>query len=165
MSDLSGQIAAFLEPAWRNSQSGPATIDKDALKEGSLFIAARVLDFINHVSCHLRDLAGFAMVGVLAMMLAVSAYPFRQHDTLLLISWVVLLTAVATGVIVFVQINRSRIISMLQGTDPGHFNWNSTFVVQVLVFGVIPILTVIGAQFPFRVGALFSWFGGILGTR
>jgi hypothetical protein len=66
-------------------------------------------------------------------------------------------------VIIFVQISRSRIISMLYGTTPGHFNWDSAFTVRILMFGVIPILTLLGGQFPNALGGIMSWIGRLFG--
>jgi hypothetical protein len=137
--------------------------DRKLLEQGNLFVAARVVDFLRQVFPQMRVLCGTAMVGVLAMMLAASAYPFVQRDTLLWLSWIVLLTVVAIDAIIFVQISRSRIISMLYGTTPGHFSWDSAFTVRILMFGVIPILTLLGAQFPNALGGIMSWIGRLFG--
>jgi hypothetical protein len=79
-------------------------------------------------------------------------------------SWTVLLSAVAVSISVFVGINRSRVISMLYGTTPGRFNWDSAFTTHLLMLGVIPILTLLGAQYPHALGGMFSWIGGIFGS-
>jgi hypothetical protein len=71
----------------------------------------------------------------------------------------VLLAVVGVMILVFVQINRDRVISMLSGTTPGEFNWNGAFVWQLVAFGVIPILTLLGAQFPYTLQRIFSWLG------
>jgi hypothetical protein len=164
---LSYQIARLFEPAWRIlAQHLPPALDegdRKLLQQGNLFVAARVVDFLRQVFPQMRVLCGIAMVGVLAMMLAASAYPFVQRDTLLWLSWIVLLTVVAIDAIIFVQISRSRIISMLYGTTPGHFSWDSAFTVRILMFGVIPILTLLGAQFPNALGGIMSWIGRLFG--
>jgi hypothetical protein len=167
MACLSYQVARLFEPVWRllSQHSPPALSDDDRklLEQGNLFVAARVVDFLRQVFPQMRVLSATAMTGVLAMMLAASAYPFVQRDTLLWLSWLVLLTVIAIGVIIFVQISRSRIISMLYGTTPGHFSWDSAFTVRILMFGVIPILTLLGAQFPNTLGAIMSWVGKLFG--
>jgi hypothetical protein len=164
---LAYQIARLFEPAWRMiAQHLPPALsddDRKLLEQGNLFVAARVVDFLRQVFPQMRVLSGTAMTGVLAMMLAASAYPFVQRDTLLWLSWLVLLTVIAIGVIIFVQISRSRIISMLYGTTPGHFNWDGAFTVRILMFGVIPILTLLGAQFPNALGGIMSWIGRLFG--
>jgi hypothetical protein len=164
---LSYQIAQLFEPAWRMlAQHLPPALsddDRKLLEQGDLFVAARVVDFLRQVFPQMRVLSGTAMAGVLAMMMAASAYPFVQRDTLLWLSWLVLLTVIAIDVIIFVQISRSRIISMLYGTTPGHFNWDGAFTVRILMFGVIPILTLLGGQFPNALGGILSWIGRLFG--
>lgn len=167
MARLSGQITALLEPAWRLVSDRPqpnlAERDQKIIECGNLFVASRVVDFLRHAFPQMRILSGSAMAGLLAMMLAASAYPFVQRDLLLWISWIVLLAAVGIGVTIFVQISRSRIVSMLCGTTPGRFNWDSAFTVRILMFGVIPILTLLGAQYPNTLGAIIPWIGRVLG--
>jgi hypothetical protein len=164
---LSYQVARLFEPVWRLlSQHAPPALsddDRKLLEQGDLFIAARVVDFLRQVFPQMRVLSGTAMAGVLAMMLAASAYPFVQRDSLLWLSWIVLLTVVAIGVIIFVQISRSRVISMLYGTAPGRFSWDGAFTVRLLMFGIIPILTLLGAQFPYALGGIISWIGRLFG--
>jgi hypothetical protein len=63
--------------------------------------------------------------------------------------------------VIFVQINRDRVMSMLSGTTPGELNWNGTFVWRLVLFGLIPILTLLGAQFPHALQGLFSSFGAL----
>ncbi len=129
----------------------------ELIRQANLCIAARVVDFLRQVLAQLQNLALFGTTGMLLMLLAMSSYPFPQRDTLLWLSWATLLGAVLLLLIVFVQMNRDRIISLLSGTTPGKLEWDSSFLIQVTVFGVVPILTLLGAQFPQAFGQLFSW--------
>ena len=90
-----------------------------------------------------------------------ASYPFPRHDSLLWFSWVVLLTVITISITVFVQMNRDRIISMLSGTEPGRFNLDSVLVGHVVTYAVVPIMVLLGAQFPHALGGIFSWFGGL----
>ena len=168
MRKLSGFITGCHEPLWRlsyQSETDLITPVEDNLAEQvSLFIASRVVDLLRQVFPQLKTLAGFAMAGALAMMLAFSTYPFEHRDTLISISWIVLLSVITTGLFVFVQINRCRVVSMLSGTQPGRFNFDSAFFKQLLTFGVIPILTLLGAQFPGTFGGLLSWISQRFGA-
>jgi len=167
MARLSCQVTALLEPTWRLFVDHPHTSlverDQEILEWGNLFVASRVVDFLRQAFPQLRVLSGSAMAGLLAMMLAASVYPFVQRDLLLWLSWIVLLTAIAIGVGIFVQISRSRIVSMLSGTTPGRFSWDSAFTMRVLTFGVLPILTLFGAQYPNALGGIISWIGRLFG--
>jgi len=175
MAKLSIVVVSVFEPVWRvsartsllqvdlNSADDKATPDRMLVDQAELFVASRVADFVRNVFPHLINLVGCAMPAVLAMVLAVSAYPFPAHDTLLWVSWSVLLATVAISLYVFISINRNPIISMFSGTDPGQFNWDNTFTLHLVVFAVIPILTLLGAQFPQALSGTVSWVGSIFG--
>jgi hypothetical protein len=167
MARLSAIVIAIFEPVWRTNEQPSLAADSDAdeklIAQANLFVAARVVDFIRHIVPQLRNLVGFAMAGVLAMMLAISVYPFPRHDTLVSLSWVVMLSVVIISVGVFVQMNRDRILSMLSGTNPGQLNWDSAFMGRLVLYAVVPILTLLGAQFPHSLGGMFSWVGGFFG--
>jgi len=162
LATLSGQMVGLMEPDWSLSGSTNQPLDltewdKNKIsKTVNLFIASRVTEFLRRVCPELINLAALAMLGAFAMVLAISSYPFGDHDTLVLFGWLFILATVGIGVVVFVQINRDRVISMLKGTEPGHFNWDSTFSLQLLLYGVIPILTLLGAQFPHVLTGFFS---------
>jgi hypothetical protein len=171
MNDLSRQVTAIFEPRWRLDRedrctANPATdqLDESLLRNGELFVASRVVDFLHQVFPQLMNLVVFTSVGLLAMMLAASSYPFPQRDTVAWLSWIILLGVIVVFVVVFVQINRDRVVSMLSGTTPGQLNWNSGFVWQLVVFGLLPILTLLGAQFPHALQGVFSSFGGLAGN-
>jgi hypothetical protein len=59
--------------------------------------------------------------------------------------------------------NRDRVLSLLSGTSPGKVSWNTTFVLQILTHGVLPILAVLGAAFPAKFGLLTQWIGSLFG--
>jgi hypothetical protein len=168
MNNLSRQVTTIFEPRWRLDRedrctANPATdqLDESLLRNGELFVASRVVDFLHQVFPQLMNLVVFTSVGLLAMMLAASSYPFPQRDTIAWLSWIILLGVIVVFVVVFVQINRDRVVSMLSGTTPGQLNWNSGFVWQLVVFGLLPILTLLGAQFPHALQGVFSSFGGL----
>ncbi len=167
LAGLSAEIVRLVEPEWRlNNRQEPELLkDEDEeklMKAARLFVASRVVDFLRRVFPQLRNLAVVAMAGVLAMMLASSVYPFVQRDTIVWLSWLVLLSTIGVGFTVFIQINRSRLVSMLMGTSPGRY-WNSSFSIQLLIYGVLPILVLLGAQFPHVFGGVFSWVSSLFG--
>ena len=163
--DLAAMLANIFEPQWRllgqprlvaDSSAGT---DAQLLVIADLFVASRTVDFLRQVFPQLLNLVFFSTAGLLAMMLAASTYPFPQHDTIAWLSWTMLLIVVGVMILIFAQINRDRVISMLSGTTPGELNWNGAFVSQLVTFGVIPILTLLGAQFPYTLQRIFSWLG------
>ena len=164
MVDIDRDVVSIFEGQWRLGSSGaPAKMSPELAEEGDLFVATRVVEFLRMVFPQMMNLVGFGMVGVLAMMLGLSVYPFPGRDTLVWVSWIVLLSYSATAMTVFVQINRDRIVSMLSGTDLGRFNWDSAFWVHLLMFVLIPVLSLMGAQFPHALSGIFAWIGALFG--
>jgi len=160
---LSSEIVKLVEPLWRLGNQKVPNPDERILREARLFIASRVVDFLRQIFPQLINLAAVAMIGVLAMMLAFSVYPFSNHDTTIWLSWISLLAVVGISLTVFILINRSRVISMLMGNSPGRFSWDSGFSIQLLIYGVVPVLALLGAQFPHVFGGIFSWATGVFG--
>lgn len=52
--------------------------------------------------------------------------------------------------------NRNPILSYLNGTKPGQISWDREFVGRILVYGLVPILALLGAQFPDSAGQIVS---------
>ena len=77
------------------------------------------------------------------------------------VGWTVLLITIVISLYVFIGINRDP-VSACPGTDPGQFNWDTMFTMHLLIFAVLPILTLLGAQYPHVLAGTFSWIGSIL---
>jgi hypothetical protein len=96
----------------------------------------------------LKNLIWFLFAGFLLMLVAVNSYPFQPREWILWFNWVVILVTVVSTMIVFVQMNRDSILSQLSDTAPGRLSWTREFITKVLVYGAIPILALLSAQFP-----------------
>ena len=78
-------------------------------------------------------------------------------------SWIAVLVTVASMMWMFFSLNRDRIASMIAGTTPGQTDWNSGLVLQIATHALIPILAMLGAAFPAKLGSLVTWIGSLLG--
>jgi hypothetical protein len=169
MADVSQSVTSIFDQEWGlrlpKADKSDADIDDTLVANAELFVASRVVDLVRHVSPHLLNLATLSTAGLVATMLAVGVYPFPLSDRFAWFSWLVLLGAVGVNITVLISMNRDRVISMLSGTTPGKLNWNTNFVLQLLIFGVIPILSLLGVQFPGPLRALSSWLSGAGGGR
>lgn len=119
------------------------------------FIALRCLAFIRFTLMQLRNLLGFITTGFILSVLAVNSYPFEAHH---IISSSVVLTFLLLGVgivLVFVQMDRDSVLSRISQTEANKLNRG--FVVRVVSFGALPMLTVLASQFPSFSGFLLSW--------
>jgi hypothetical protein len=166
MKELSEQVIELLDSQWRTPASDQHRSEKESelIEEAELFVAARVLDFLRRVFPPLVDLAGFAVAGIFALMLASSSYPLPAPNTGLWLAWIALLGAIGASMYVFVGLNMSGVISLLQGTTPGYFNLTGTFALQFTFFGLLPILAMLGAQFPHYLSSIVGWAGGLFGV-
>ena len=120
------------------------------------FLVGRAAHFLAYVFPQLQNLIVTSVAGLLLMLFAISSYPFQPHNLLLLFNWVVILSFVGIAMWVFIQINRDPVLSSLNGTKPGQISWDRDFVFRILTYGIVPILALLGAQFPQSVGQIIS---------
>jgi hypothetical protein len=171
MSLVSGAITSIFDAQWRTqrAQSQLSKVDRRIVgrlaDQANLFIASRVVDLLRQVVPQLQNFASFGTASMLLMLFAMSSYPFPQRDTFLWLSWSTLLGALLVLLVVFVQMSRDRIMSLLSGTVPGKLSWDASLVNQIVLFGVVPVLGLLGAQFPDVFRQFFSWASKIGGTR
>lgn len=157
-------VGNALETQWRLRQTRGASvksakenkIEKQLNLLGQNFIAARTVAFLYHVFSHLQNLIFFVMAGLLLMLLAVNYYPFQPREWILWFNWLIILTAVGLTMLVFVQISHDSIISDLSGTTPGQVSWNRELILRIVIYGIVPILTLLGAQFPEAMSRILS---------
>jgi hypothetical protein len=57
---------------------------------------------------------------------------------------------------VFVEMNRDIVLSNLNGTKAGKISWDWDFIFRILTYGIVPILALLGAQFPESVQDVLS---------
>jgi hypothetical protein len=110
----------------------------------------------------MKNLLLFLTAALLVMLLAVTSYPIQPRDLLLTFNWTVILTFVAATMMVFVQMEKDSVLSALSGTVSGRVTWNREFAIRVLLFGVLPILSMLGAQFPDAIGRSMPWLNSVL---
>jgi hypothetical protein len=172
MAVLSCSIAYIFEPLWRtiNASRLPQPPAGAASKEskpidtiGEIYVASRVVDFLRQVMPQLESLALSTTLAMLLMLFATSSYPFPARDDLLWFSWFVVLATVGSMMWMFFSLNRDRVASMIAGTTPGQTDWNSTLLLQVATHALLPVLVLLGAAFPSRLGTFVTWIGSLFG--
>jgi hypothetical protein len=156
ISEASKEITRWMEPHWT------ALVDDTAkysalIKQGRIFMISHVAAFLQYILVHLQNLAGIVTLGLILVLAAAISYPFHPRDPLLLFSWVTILIVAAAMLFTFIQLNRDRVLSLLSGTEPGVLNLSRDLLYRVLIHGVIPILALLGAQFPQAINHLASW--------
>jgi hypothetical protein len=159
LSQASLIVVHLLKPHWSSRTAAPRNDKQNWFVLAEYFLAGRTAVFIHHLFLHLQNILFSVMAGLLLMLLAVSSYPFQPGDQLLLFNWAIILTVVVLSVLILVQINRNSIISLLAGINPGEVSWNQEFIMKLVIYGLVPILALIGAQFPETLRSIVSSFG------
>jgi hypothetical protein len=85
-------------------------------------------------------------------------FPFQAHRRLEGLAWSYIAVAFVAIVTVLVQINRSDVVARLTSETPGaRAKWDAEFVLKLVVFGLLPLLTLFAAQFPDAGATLLHW--------
>lgn len=129
------------------------------------FLATRVLHYCWIMMTELRNWLVYTAGGLFLMLMAVSSYPFINDDTILRFSWVALLAGVCLALVLLVQINRDKVLSLLSGGTPGKIDWNWDFISRLLIYGVLPIVALLGIQFPATLSGLSHLIRAMLGAN
>ena len=176
LSLIARAVTSLLRPAWRlpatdapervndaKDKNKPTEIDW--FKLGEDFLTSRVAALLSHVVPQLQNLIIFVTAGLLLMLLAVTSYPFQPRQLLLLFNTTVILAVVSTTLVVFVQMERETILSVMSDSEPGSISWNRDFVSRVAIYVILPIVSLLGAQFPEVAQHLFRWTSSFFGTH
>ena len=119
--------------------------------------AVYVVDYIEWVFQYLRGLAAFLLVALVLMTVLTVAYPFQPASVVRTVFLLIIGVAVVTLVAVLVRMNRDPVLSSIAGTNAGEVTWDATFVLNLITFAAVPIITLLGSEFPALRGFLFSW--------
>ncbi len=124
-------------------------------------IAIHVAQYINYVFLHLWNLLTYAMLALLLLLFASGAYPLQPQQLLHAFLFVIAVTVVGWTLRVLVQINRNDLLSRIQKTEPNKTTFDRALIAQFLLYGVLPILSLLATLVPDMAG-VFSWVADIL---
>jgi hypothetical protein len=125
------------------------------------FIAMHVVSFISYVFVHLWNLLTFGTAALLCMLLAMTAYPFQPQWLLGHFLALVTLSLVIATVRILVKMNRNDLLSRIAKTEPNKTTFDWGLVSKLLLYGALPIVTLVSSLFP-QMDWLFSWVDGLL---
>src|SRR5262249_50695033 len=158
LAELTERVSGMLEDSWREGgAAGAGGRGGGGCDEGKFFLVSHVVAFLQHIFAHLQNLVGLVTMGLLLMLLAAISYPFQPREPLLLFSWVAILASVVVTLFIFLSANRDKTLSLLTGKAPGKVNVTRDLVFRVLIHGVVPVIALLGVQFPESMRRIFSW--------
>ncbi len=170
MAEVSKLVVQMLEPRWRPLHSPAAaeaaSPEKETpvwVREAELYLASCVASFLHQALAHLQNLALFVTPGMILLLMAITSYPFQPRELFLLFGWMLIVTIVAATLFVFTQMSRDKVLSELSGTAPDQVNWNRDYLYRLALHGLLPILALLGAQFPEVFRQLFTWLSALQG--
>ena len=119
------------------------------------FVALPAYEFIVYVLGQMRGLLFFFSGSFVLAAVSLMAYPFSGSG--LIADALVVSFLLVGGVVTWVlaEIDRNPILSRINGTDPGKLGFE--FIQAVVVFGLLPLVTVLAAYFP-EFGRLLTSF-------
>jgi hypothetical protein len=131
---------------------------KEFFDQAEEFIVGRAVNFLAVVFPAIQNLGFFVLAGLLLMLLAVTSYPFQPRNEFLFFNWVVILSFVGTVFWIFIQMDRDTILSLLNDTVPGQVNFSRELVLRTLLYVAVPLMALLGAQFPESLRQILSLF-------
>ena len=95
-----------------------------------------------------------------ARLLSHTLFPFQLRTFLAELGWIYIALTFGAIVVVLVQMKRNEILRRLTALEPGKpGGWDSAFFWRIVVFALLPLLTLFAAQFPDIGGVLLQWAG------
>jgi hypothetical protein len=166
LAQAGNSLADRLEQFWScrdvaREQDGekPVVRDKSLESDAELFIVMQLTHLIRQVFAHIQNLLTFVVLMALLLLWALNSYPFQPHRLIVVFSYAMVLWIVVSFVIMFVKFNRDEVLSRLAGTTPNRFTWDRSFVMPLITYAVIPLMSLAAVQFPYVSQSLFSWIG------
>ncbi len=163
IAELIQELILFLRPDyWRRGSDGskpkPTDPPLPALRKFILaedLVALRYYNYIRYVVNELRNLLFFVAIAFSLLFLAFHVYAFRAEEAIDG-SFLFLFVILGGGVfLVLYQMEVDPILSRFGGGEPGEVGW--TFYLDLLKYGAVPALTIIGAHVPMVSNFLLSW--------
>ena len=140
-------------------------LGSDAIDKPTKAWLERVDDLVAmNIALIVRELGGrlvasmlLTMVMTLMILASHTWYPAQPRQVLLGFSWACIVASVAASVRVFIQMDRNEVVSHITGTTPNRTTWDLALVSRVLLWVVVPLLSLFAAQFPDVGRTLLQW--------
>jgi hypothetical protein len=118
-------------------------------------VALRFYAYIRYVVSELRNLLFFMVIAFCLLFVALHTYAFRA-DRAIDWSFIALIAVLGGGVVlVLAQMERDALLSRLNDTKPGKLG--AGFYLNLVKYGMVPVLTILGSQVPGISNLLLRW--------
>ena len=128
-----------------------------ALRSAEEYLAFEAVVYIESMLANVRRIALFLLVSLIAAVLLISSYPIQPASQFKLALVASLLYAVAVLFLVMTGMSKNPLLSRLTGSVPGKVTWDTAFVLNVVLFAILPLLVLSSSEFPEVRTALTAW--------
>ncbi len=128
--------------------------DEEGYEMASEYVALQYSVFIGYALRHIQNLLLCSVLSFVLLVVALNSFSFQTEA----ISRLLLAGLVAAGIVVvraLAQIERNPIISRISGTEEGSLG--KDFYLQIITYGALPVMAVLGTQFPSVARLVSSW--------
>jgi hypothetical protein len=136
---------------------GVLALNSAGMRRAEEYLAVEVFTYVQTILLNLRRLAFFLLLTLVLTVVGLSSYPFQPQSVVKGVFIVLTLVTVVAMFIVMTRMSRNVVLSRMNGTDPGKVSWDTSFVLNLVVFGALPLLALLSSEFPSVRTALFSW--------
>ncbi len=133
------------------------------LRELEEFTCVQIVIYIEWVLDQLRGLAIALLAAVVLMICFVTAYPLRPLLGLQLPALTLLAGTAVVVILTVLQMSRDDVLSRITKTAPGHVTFDASLIMNVLVYGGIPLLLVMAGHFPMVREIVSQWLQPLVG--
>jgi hypothetical protein len=138
-----------------HTESGASSLrEGDDIDAAAEFAAGCMTLFIQPVMGQLRRLVSFVTIGLMLLLAAVTSYPFGGKQSILTLCWGMVVLLVPVSFVVFLQMEKDPVLSMLSGTEAGRVTWSRQLFGRVGAHVVVPLLGIFGAQWSRGFGSI-----------
>ena len=121
------------------------------------YMACEVVLYVEQYLQNLRRLCFFLFASLLILVVVGAAYPYQPHSVISVASIALLAATVVTVFFVMIRMSRNAALSRIARTEPGKVTWDTTLILNIVTFGVVPLLALASSEFPEVRSFLFSW--------
>jgi hypothetical protein len=97
---------------------------------------------------HMRNLLMLATGQALLLMAGATCYAFQPRQALMCTVGAVTLATAVTAVSILVGLDRNELLSRIGKTPPGRVTFDRSFVLGLVTWGLMPILSLLAVQYP-----------------
>jgi len=149
-------LAAAAGSSQTSSVGAPAAaVNVEGYETASKYVALQYSVFIAYALRHIQNLLLCSVLSFVFLVLALNSFSFQAPQAISrLMLWALLVGGIVV-VRVLAQIERNPIVSRISGNEEGALG--KDFYLRVITYGALPVLTVLGTQFPSVARFLTSW--------